>query len=855
MATYIQGLTDYIPKAEPYKPNFDFLNTVLATRQARYDSALNQLSGAYGSIVYADLTRDDNKIARDNFLKNSEKAIQQITSLDLSDPANVQTAQQVFQPFVDDKKMQYDIIFTKGVKNGVNTAEMFKNSLDPETSSKYWDVGVRGLQYRQLEFKNASQDKAYKMAVPKYVPYVNIMQKAHDLVGDDFKNISIEELKGGYNITTTGGPKSINVISQYLSMALGNDPSVRDYAKELSYVNSMNNITTLANQKYNGDIEQASAEYYVTNSEVALENDRSRLEDIQENVSETAGKVSVYQSRINRGDKLSPKEEAQYQALLKEKTVGNKLVSDLTDRITQISTAINTSDIDLLSRAVQASSATSYISDELSKASQVEAYKNYSVKRKADEYRFEEYKNALEFSTWTKKEKIKQDFEREKMAIEAGGQDQFMAGSTSYQAGVAGDPINADRQEFNTSWKQYANSVSTLAQTMYNTNDPNLQSAVESAVSGAGINMTALKQGKVGLTGLKKIQDRLENMLAADPNLSRRMAPLLIAANDKMQMAFTNSSVIASNNKKIVSGMIASNEYNPNILGAMFSTDGSLRDVNSAYKALAKSGYPMSFGTFAENYADVSEEYKANYVNFAQNKTGYRPVGTGGDGQYISNYVTGVADPKKFMSPTTIGFIGAMNDVNNPMVKVGIGNASDINTQSGNVFADMESRPELKAYLNNFRSKMAVDKKAVAYDYAGRALSNNNYHSLTIRPSANDAELKALKEAGIIKEDEYNTIVARGITAIIPREIVTNPIASRLETSDRQMILTNTGKYRYKNPVNNIDITFSQNEDGSISASGTAYNSATGRTDPFIQNSMNSIYFNNLLTRFDQISQ
>jgi hypothetical protein len=390
---------------------------------------------------------------------------------------------------------------------------------------------------------------------------------------------------------------------------------------------------------------------------------------------------------------------------------------------------------------------------------------------------------------------------------------------------------------------------------MYNTNDPNLQSAVESAVSGAGINMTALKQGKVGLTGLKKIQDRLENMLAADPNLSKRMAPLLIAANDKMQMAFTNSAVIASNNKKIVSGMIASNEYNPNILGAMFSTDGSLRDVNSAYKALAKSGYPMSFGTFAENYADVSEEYKANYVNFAQNKTGYRPVGTGGDGQYISNYVTGVADPKKFMSPTTIGFIGAMNDVNNPMVKVGIGNASDINAQSGNVFSDMESRPELKAYLNNLRSKMAVDKTAVAYDYAGRALSNNNYHSLTIRPSANDAELKALKEAGIIKEDEYNTIVARGITAIIPREIVTNSIASRLETSDRQMILTNTGKYRYKNPVNNIDITFSQNDDGSISASGTAYNSATGRTDPFIQNSMNSIYFNNLLTRFDQISQ
>jgi hypothetical protein len=196
-----------------------------------------------------------------------------------------------------------------------------------------------------------------------------------------------------------------------------------------------------------------------------------------------------------------------------------------------------------------------------------------------------------------------------------------------------------------------------------------------------------------------------------------------------------------------------------------------------------------------------------------------------------------------------------MNDVNNPVVKVGAGNAADVTTQSQGVFADMESSPELKAYFNNLRSKMAVDKTAIAYDYAGRALGNNNYHSLTVRPSSTDKELKALKESGIISVDQYNKIIARGITAVIPREIVTNPIAARLETSDRQMILNNSGSYRYKNPINNIDITFTQNNDGSISASGTAFNSATGRIDPFIQDNMNSIYFNNLLSRFDQITE
>ena len=167
MATYIQGLTDYIPKAEPYKPNFDFLNTVLSTKQSRYDSALNQLSGAYGSIIYADLTRDDNRVARDNFLKNSEKAIQQITSLDLSNPANVQAAQQVFQPFVDDRKMQYDIMFTKGVKTAQQNGELLRTSYDEANRARWSPISDKALEYKQLEFRTASQEKAYRMPIPK----------------------------------------------------------------------------------------------------------------------------------------------------------------------------------------------------------------------------------------------------------------------------------------------------------------------------------------------------------------------------------------------------------------------------------------------------------------------------------------------------------------------------------------------------------------------------------------------------------------------------------------------------------------------------------------------------------------
>ena len=50
MATYIQGLTDYIPQIQPFKPDYNFLSNVLQTRQGKYDANYNQLSSVYTSL-------------------------------------------------------------------------------------------------------------------------------------------------------------------------------------------------------------------------------------------------------------------------------------------------------------------------------------------------------------------------------------------------------------------------------------------------------------------------------------------------------------------------------------------------------------------------------------------------------------------------------------------------------------------------------------------------------------------------------------------------------------------------------------------------------------------------------------
>ena len=852
MATYIQGLTDYIPKAEPYKPNFDFLNTVLSTRQARYDSALNQLSGAYGSIIYADLTRDDNRVARDNFLKNSEKTIQQITSLDLSNPANVQAAQQVFQPFVDDKKMQYDIMFTKGVRKGVDLANMFKNSSNPETAGKYWDAGVRGLQYRQLEFKNASADKAYNMPMPKYVPYVNIMQKAQDLVGDDFKNIKVEQTIGGYDVTTTGGEAAKPVIAQYLSMALGDDPSVKAYYNELAYVNSMSAITQLADSKYDGNLEQASAEYYIKNADTFLKNDRNRLEDIEDGYLQYQAKTDVYESRLNRGGKLTPREQQDYQSVTSKRDGFEKAKTNLTDRISQMVTAINDQDVDLLSRAVRSSEASSYISNELGKATEVEAYRNYQVEKEANAYQKAQFEAALDFSYWTKKQKIEQDFEREMKMIETGGFDDFTTGAVRTEAGVE-DAFTADRSEFNNSWKGFGSSVYELTNSISSINDSKLNSAVGNILKASGTNMNSLRDGSVSLTSLNKIFSGIQDMIKADPSLARNLAPALITANDKRQLAYSNVAALNTNNRVIAANMKASGDYVPTFIDYVFSKDGTLRDVNSAYKQALTANPNIDAGDFADDYESFVEDYQDKYIDLSKNKAGYKVVGTAGPGSYISNNIQGVADFTKPTSKLTVGLRSALSDVLNQDSKIAIGTAADVAAGSDRVFADIEDNQVLRGYLNTLVSDARANKQSVNYSYQSRALGNQAYQSLTIRPSASDPTLKALKEAGSINDAEYAKIISSGVTAIIPAATATNLISSRLQKDERQVILDNVGTYRYMNPIGNIDMTFTKNPNGSITATGTMYDSRKGMTDVFTQNNLNNITFSNLLNSFDAI--
>ena len=113
MATYIPGVTDYIPQIQPFEPDYNFYQQALTFRQSKHDAAREQLSTLYGSLLNSDLTRDDNIQSRDNFFKTIEQDIKKMSGMDLSKSQNTHAATSIFNQMLDNKNIVKDMNWTK----------------------------------------------------------------------------------------------------------------------------------------------------------------------------------------------------------------------------------------------------------------------------------------------------------------------------------------------------------------------------------------------------------------------------------------------------------------------------------------------------------------------------------------------------------------------------------------------------------------------------------------------------------------------------------------------------------------------------------------------------------------------
>jgi hypothetical protein len=291
MGTYVQGVESIIPALQPTDPGLNVVANLLQLKQSQYDTNYQQLGKMYGQYYYGDLTRQDNIQKRDNTVKQIDFDLKRIAGLDLSQEKNVSQAAQVFRPFYEDTSLMKDMAWTKNFNKQLGEAEGLRKSDDDETRAKYWDDGIKALQYKREEFKNADPGAALGFENPVYTPYVNVQEKAMKLAKD--AGLSVEKTSfsddGMWIIKNKNGELLTEPLSKLFEAQLGSDPAVQELYSTQAYVNRKDFAYSKANEY--GGVKEAEMKYL----EQAYTGMRDRVADRHASVEE---KSQAYNAKI-----------------------------------------------------------------------------------------------------------------------------------------------------------------------------------------------------------------------------------------------------------------------------------------------------------------------------------------------------------------------------------------------------------------------------------------------------------------------------------------------------------------------------------------------------------------------------
>lgn len=394
MATYLPGMTDYIPEIQEFQPDFNFYAKSLQMSQSKYDANHDRLSNLYGSLLNSPMLREKNIEERDQFFKVIDQDIKKMSGMDLSKQQNVDSASAVFNQMLDNKSIVKDMVWTKNWQKQHQRADGFKNCVDPtKCGGAWWEEGVTALNYQADEFKNATDDDAMNMGNAQFTPYQDVMGKAIKLAKEAGLSIKMDQKKGGYIVTTKNGQALMKPLQSLFMGTLGKDPAIKDYYKTKAYVARKNWIQSkipeygsleAAQQGYIDEITQQVAPKLKAEQDqldFTTENATKEREILEEKIrtqgtTEDSSLADVYRQMVN--------EEAAYNSSLEE---SKEATGNLNVGLSQRATRAALSNID-------AAVGNGYLTEDIGSAAYTLAFKDFEQTMKVDPYAMENVRQA-----------------------------------------------------------------------------------------------------------------------------------------------------------------------------------------------------------------------------------------------------------------------------------------------------------------------------------------------------------------------------------------------------------------------------------------------------------------------------
>jgi hypothetical protein len=304
MASYLPQITDYIPQAQPFQPDYNFLGNMLQMKQSQYDSNYKSLSKTYGTLLNSPMLAEENILKREEYFKMIDNDIKRISGLDLSLQQNVDAANVVFDSFYQNKDMVHDMTYTKGYHKQLEIGEEYRNCIDQEKcGGKYWDPGVNALHYQADEYKKATKEQRMKMSPGKFTPFINLQEKAVKYLKDmggtsgpfNIQNVTWTP-DGKYIVTTKNGTALSEPFQQLLLNQYSQDQNIIDMFQTQAYVNRKSYVQT--NTARFGNNEDAAEDEYFRLADMEVEKARIAREEYQKKLTKATAVTSVIEEKI-----------------------------------------------------------------------------------------------------------------------------------------------------------------------------------------------------------------------------------------------------------------------------------------------------------------------------------------------------------------------------------------------------------------------------------------------------------------------------------------------------------------------------------------------------------------------------
>jgi hypothetical protein len=406
MATYLQGVQDYIPQFQPFQPDLNLYANVLQTKQTQYDTAWKSLNNIYGQYFYADLTHGDNIARKDELMKNIDFNLQRVAGLDLSLEQNIDQAVQVFKPFYEDQYLMKDMAYTKNYINQMNRADSYKNSDNEKMRGMYWNDGVAAMNYQRDEFRKSDISETLNFQNIEYTPYVNVNKRALEIAKEADLNIESVDFSpdGRWVVTKKNGEQVLEPLSKLFEAQLGSDPAIQDVYRTQAYVNRKNYSYSNAAQ-FGNDENQAEMQYLQESYDMLKEQSQQRYKQLQDQSTYYSSMIADIEKQVANGT-ASPRAKqalAQYKSaketndkvLARADENNNNLNGDDQNATANTSGKINPyGDLKSLRWKVDNGMASLLMQKDLDEAAEIYAYRNAKTSIEANPYAVNEQKFA-----------------------------------------------------------------------------------------------------------------------------------------------------------------------------------------------------------------------------------------------------------------------------------------------------------------------------------------------------------------------------------------------------------------------------------------------------------------------------